>query len=276
MRGKEARRRYPAAGSRQSKLGPTGDRQSEPAPCTSKRTFDWSVLRPQAAGEPAPPATPAVWPKEGDSAAVAVAFKPVTNDRRPAAVLPLRVNDLKQFAYCPRIVFYQYTMPVQRKPTFKMEHGKAVEAIIERLESRRKLREYGLAEGTREFQVWLTSQRLGLSGRLDLMITTSQGAFPVDFKDTLDRVHHNHHVQLCAYALLIEDVLAQPVPAGFVYRVPRDDVVVVEITTELREETHRYIQAIRQMIVQERMPPLTARRARCTDCEYRNYCGDVF
>ena len=238
-----------------------------------ERAFDWSKLRPNSL--PTAPSAPTGAVPELATEDRRPDTSGATGDRVPAT-FTLRVNDLKQYAYCPRIVFYQYTMPVQRKPTFKMEHGKAVEAIIEKLESRRKLREYGLADGTREFQVWLSSQRLGLSGRLDLMITTSQGAFPVDFKDTLDRVHHNHHVQLCAYALLIEDVLAQPVPAGFVYRVPRDDVVVVEITTELREETHRYIQAIRQMIVQERMPPLTARRARCTDCEYRNYCGDVF
>jgi len=255
----------------------------------TKRSFDWSGLRSTPSDESPCPSSeaPSADGIACPSSAPATHDRlPTTDDRLPGteyrlpdtsdASIHLRVNDLKQFAYCPRIVFYQYTMPVQRKPTFKMEHGKAVEAIIERLESRRKLREYGLAEGTREFQVWLSSPRLGLSGRLDLMITTARGVFPVDFKDTLDRVHHNHHVQLCAYALLIEDVLAQPVPAGFVYRVPCDDVVVVEITAELREETHRHIQAIRQMIVQERMPPATTVRARCTDCEYRNYCGDIF
>jgi CRISPR-associated exonuclease Cas4 len=238
-----------------------------------KRSFDWSALR-STPGDESPHAGPRV-PSDGISSpspARETNERPsATEDRIPVtdyhlpdaadASVHLRVNDLKQFTYCPRIVFYQYTMPVQRKPTFKMEHGKAVEAILERLESRRKLREYGMAEGKREFQVWLSSPRLGLSGRLDLMITTARGVFPVDFKDTLDRVHHNHHVQLCAYALLIEDVLAQPVPAGFVYRVPRDDVVIVEITAELREETHRGIQAIRQMILQERMPPPTVRRA---------------
>ena len=255
-----------------------------------KRKFDWSVLRQQDNGarslEVPPPQTPTQSigaipssenvvsePATGDRLP---ATSEGTSDRRPAAVLPLRVNDLKQYAYCPRIVFYQYTMPVQRKPTFKMEHGKAVEATIEKLESRRKLREYGLADGTREFQVWLTSQRLGLSGRLDLMITTSQGAFPVDFKDTREPVYRNHWIQLCAYALLVEDVLGRPVPAGFIYRTPRDDVVIVEMTPVLRMETRQCIEEIREMIAAERMPPPTERRARCVDCEYRNYCGDIF
>jgi CRISPR-associated exonuclease Cas4 len=188
----------------------------------------------------------------------------------------LRVNDLKQYAYCQRIVFYQYTMPVQRKATFKMEHGKSVEPRLEQLEYRRKLRAYGLAEGTRAFQVRLASRRLGLSGRLDMLITTPRGFFPVDFKDTLRGVHHNHCVQLCAYALLIEDIYRQPVSTGFIYRVPRDDVIAVNITGELRAETIGCLAAMRQMIRTEHMPPATTVRARCTDCEYRNYCGDIF
>jgi CRISPR-associated exonuclease Cas4 len=232
-----------------------------------RRSFDWSGLRSEsaAAADVADDATdqPRVPP-----------VKP--NDHPPAPSVGLRVNDLKQYAYCPRIVFYQYAMPVQRKATFKMEHGKAVEDKLEHLERRRKLREYGLAEGTRRFQVWLTSQRLALSGRLDLLITTARGRFPVDFKDTREPVRHNHRVQLCAYALLVEDSLGQPVSTGFIYRVPRADVVVVDITPELRVETLSMLQAIRAMIQAERMPAPTPVGARCTDCEYRNYCGDVF
>jgi len=241
----------------------------------AKQTFDWSNLRPPASNES--PESTAPPPTEPDASGGPAT--PVAECRLPDASdasIHLRVNDLKQYAYCPRIVFYQYAMPVQRKATFKMEHGKIVEEKLEQLERRRKLREYGLAEGERRFQVWLTSSRLGLSGRLDLLITTRRGAFPVDFKDTRERVHHNHHIQLCAYALLIEDVVGTPVSTGFIYRVPRDDVVVVDITPQLRVETMGALDEIRQMIRIERMPEPTPVRARCTDCEYRNYCGDVF
>jgi CRISPR-associated exonuclease Cas4 len=240
-----------------------------------KRTFDWSNLRqpatfdqPEAAASPVAGSEPA-----SDSRALASECR--LRDAYDASI-HLRVNDLKQYSYCPRIVFYQYAMPVQHKATFKMEHGKIVEEKLEQLERRRKLREYGLAEGERRFQVWLTSLRLGVSGRLDLLITTARGAFPVDFKDTRERVHHNHHVQLCAYALLIEDVVGTTVSTGFIYRVPRDDVVVVDITPQLRLETMDALEEIRLMIRTERMPGPTPVRARCTDCEYRNYCGDVF
>lgn len=32
-------------------------------------------------------------------------------------MISIRVNDIKQYAYCPRIVFYQYCMPVEKKAT---------------------------------------------------------------------------------------------------------------------------------------------------------------
>lgn len=247
-----------------------------------KRRFDWSVLRPGSGDADATPvpdnnASAESCPEaNGKRHADGIVPPGPAGDGRRTAPIPLRVNDLKQFAYCERIVFYQYAMPVQRKPTFKMEHGKLSEEQIQRLEQRRKLREYGLAEGTRHFQVWLQSPRLGLSGRLDLLIITARHSFPVDFKETLGPVHRNHRVQLCAYALVVEEAMQRSVPSGFIYRIPRDDVLKVDITAELRAHTERLIEEIRRMIETEHMPPPTSVRARCTDCEYRNYCGDVF
>src|SRR5438105_10535076 len=118
---------------------------------------------------------------------------------------PLRVNDLKQYEYCPRIVFYNTVMPVERKASVKMERGKNEEFRLDALEKRRTLRRYDLASGTRRFHVWLESKRLGLSGKLDLLITSSQGYYPVDFKYSKGRPHKNHAFQLAGYALLVEE-----------------------------------------------------------------------
>jgi CRISPR-associated exonuclease Cas4 len=255
-----------------------------------KRQFDWSALRhPGAAAGtddaeagPRSRIPPAV-PRQSDAAdalplsdGTPVPPAPLREHKFQPNGVDIRVNDLKQFAYCPRIVFYQYTMPVERRATFKMEHGKSVEPRVEDLEKRRRLREYGLAEGVRRFQVSMRSPRLGVSGRVDLLIETPNGMFPVDFKDTTSPIRHNHYVQLCAYAMLIEETFHRPASAGFIYRVPRNDVTPVDMTPALKAETLATIEAIRTLIRSERMPDATAIRGRCTDCEYRNYCGDVF
>jgi CRISPR-associated exonuclease Cas4 len=71
------------------------------------------------------------------------------------SLIPLRVNDLKQFEYCPRIVFYNTVMPVERKATIKMARGKEAEFRLDALETRRTLKRYDLGSGERRFHVWL-------------------------------------------------------------------------------------------------------------------------
>ncbi len=188
----------------------------------------------------------------------------------------VRVNDIKQYSYCPRIVFYQYSMPVEKKATWKMERGKIEEDEIDRLEKRRKLSGYKLAEGKRQFHVWLSSAQLGLTGKLDLLIDSPEGLFPVDFKLTTGGPRRNHVFQLCAYALLLEDCYQRQVNKGFVYLIPKNDAVIFDLTTELKAETMRVLTEIREMVEREQMPPPTPARTRCTDCEYRNFCGDIF
>lgn len=193
-----------------------------------------------------------------------------------AGFVPLRVNDLKQFEYCPRIVFYNTVMPVERKATVKMERGKSEEIRLDALEKRRGLARYRLQEGERRFHVWLDSERLGLSGKLDLLIVSGQDYFPVDFKYTRGRPHRNHLVQLAGYALLVEENFKTSVQTAFIYLVPIQQVVAVDLSRGLKEQTLGYLDDIRTMVREGLLPPATSVRGRCTDCEFRNYCGDVF
>lgn len=191
-------------------------------------------------------------------------------------LIPLRVNDLKQWEYCPRIVFYNTVMPVARKSTIKMERGKQVEVTLDALEARRTLRRYHLAQGERRFNASLSSLRLGLSGKLDLLITTPEACYPVDFKYTRDRPRRNHVLQLGAYALLAEDTFDKPTPAAFIYITPTNQVIRITITEGLKDLVRRRLTEIRLMIRDAILPGPTPVRARCQECEFRNYCGDIF
>ncbi|MDQ7795011.1 MAG: CRISPR-associated protein Cas4 [bacterium] len=190
-------------------------------------------------------------------------------------MLPLRVSDVKQYAYCPRVVYYTYVLPVERRMTGKMEFGAEMHLELDRLEKRRKLRSYGLEQGTRQFHVRLQSDRLGLSGVLDLLIVSPGGRFPVEFKYVRGRPSLNHKYQLTAYAMLVEDVFGEAVRVGFVYLIPVKEIVPLEITPAAREHVAKLLRSIRSLIRAERMPPPARVQGRCVDCEYRKYCGDV-
>lgn len=186
----------------------------------------------------------------------------------------LKVSDIKQYLYCPRIIYFTYVLPVEKKVTPKMDIGKEEHIQTARLEERRQLRVYGLNEGKRIFNSYIYSERLGLEGILDMYVSTPKGVFPVDFKNTC-RTALNHKYQVISYALLLEDHLRTPVRGGFVYLIPLKRSCYIEVTPDSRLFTKRLISAIRNLILQERFPILPRRSTRCIDCEFKNYCGDV-
>jgi CRISPR-associated exonuclease Cas4 len=200
--------------------------------------------------------------------------------RRPGQASPapeqltLTVTDVKNFVYCPRVVYFMYCLP-QRPLTYKMAEGKLEHGRTEELEERRSLRAYGLTEGQREFKVHLASERLGLTGLLDMVVITVQEAIPVEFKNTTGPLGLNHKYQLVAYALLVEEQWDQPVRRGFVYRIPIKRSQELPITPNGRRFVLRALEQIRRLIATETMPLPTTRRGRCRDCEFRRFCNDI-
>ena len=186
------------------------------------------------------------------------------------------VTDLKQWGYCPRIVYYRSTMPGAGQPTFKMQEGKAAQELIETLEMRRTLREYGLEGARRRFGVWLIAPCLGLSGKLDLLLEAEAAAAVVDFKLTSSNLAENHRLQLAGYALLVEEALRLPVRHAFVYRIPDGKVFRIEISEDLRARALGAMAAIREIASERWCPEPTPVRSRCLECEYANYCADVW
>ena len=75
----------------------------------------------------------------------------------------LTVTDLKQWTYCPRVVFYQYCMPRLRPMTFKMEAGLEAHEDEKARERRRTGQLYGLTAAERIENVRIQSDTLGLS-----------------------------------------------------------------------------------------------------------------
>jgi CRISPR-associated exonuclease Cas4 len=193
--------------------------------------------------------------------------------------LLLEVTDLKQWRYCPRVVFYRFCLPAIRPVTYSMEAGVQQHVDAVALEERRSLRAYGLTEGERHFDVVLRSPRLGLSARIDLIITfpTAQGreAVVVDYKLSERDAPANYKLQLAAYALLVEEAWQVSVRRGFLYHIPKRAAEAIPITAALRRSVAATVAEIRRAIVGEQMPPPPASLGKCMSCEFRRFCNDV-
>lgn len=192
--------------------------------------------------------------------------------------MQVTVSDIRQYIYCPRVIYFTYVMPVDKKITYKMDYGKKQHIRTDMLEKRRKLNRYGFKEGRRIFHMPVSSKRLGINGVIDMVIEFKRGRLkeycPVEFKNTLHRLQKNHKYQLATYAVLLEEYFQRPVRKGFIYTIPNKKVDEIIITDNMRIHIKRTVGAIRNMIKNERFPEKRSER-RCCDCEYKNYCGDV-
>jgi CRISPR-associated exonuclease Cas4 len=154
------------------------------------------------------------------------------------------VVELRQWTYCPRVVYYHLLMTGAGRSTYKMEEGLRAQELIENLEMRRTLREYGFSDAERQFGIWLEDEKLGLSGKVDLLLKGEETAAIVDFKLTSGEVGENHRMQLAGYALLVESSLRLRVPVAFLYRIPDNGIFPVAIDDPLRTRVRRAIEAI--------------------------------
>lgn len=196
----------------------------------------------------------------------------------PESVLsaPFRVTDLKQWVYCPRILYYALCLPRVRPVTYKMEAGiEAGQDEAER-EARRSLKVYGLKQGRCVFHLALTSERLGLRGEMDMAIFCDdpEEIIPVDYKLS-DHNSPHFQMQLVAYGLLIEDEYGLFPCRAFLYSIPRRAAEEVRLTRALKKRCLKTLAAMTTMLAHEQIPEPTDKRARCLACEFRRFCNDV-
>lgn len=184
------------------------------------------------------------------------------------------VTDLKQYAFCPRVIFYERCLPHVRPRTYKMDAGQDAHEEEAGRAAQRTLAAYGLPAGERCFDVRLVSPRLRLSGKLDELVKTGDEWIPVDYK-LAKAVGTNHRVQLAAYAALLEDVEGIPVRRGFIYLIPARKTVEVPMTAALREQLRAALEEVWTLVTREIMPPATSFRNSCPACEFRRFCNDV-
>jgi len=195
--------------------------------------------------------------------------------------LLFEVTDLKQWTYCPRVLYYRYCLPEIRPITDLITAGIASHRDEGAREERRSLRNYGLEVGERAFDVPLRSQALGLHGRLDLAIAVPSRAAPgaeaivVEYKDSEKPAGPHFKLQLAAYALLLEEAWGLPVRRGFIYSIPLRTAEIISITPTLRQKVRQTVEAMRVAVTGEHMPEAPTNRRPCVSCEFRRFCNDV-
>jgi CRISPR-associated exonuclease Cas4 len=185
----------------------------------------------------------------------------------------LRINEIKNYLYCARTVYYALCLGIDRE-TDLSHAGIDAEHTTKQRMRRRKGALHAVHGGERRFDVPLVSERYRLVGRLDELVVTSEGVYLVDYKDT-DRDYGYWRMQMLAYRLAVEESGAQ-VLGCYIYSIPAQEYQLVEFRAGDERKLLALIDAIQRMLVDEHCPPPVEQIGKCRSCQYANFCGDVF
>jgi len=198
-------------------------------------------------------------------------------DSTTLELIPVRA--LNQVSYCPRLYYLEYVESVMPINEF-VEEGLFQHRRVDDPELASRTRKEGDVLRTRG--VSLSSERLGISGKLDVLEEKSDVARPVETKRSAapkdekgqPTFWENDAVQLCAQALLIEENHGVTVPNGFIYYVGSKARVEVPFDDSLRARTLEAIALIRDLAARDVPPePLPSElRHRCFGCSLATIC----
>lgn len=126
----------------------------------------------------------------------------------------------------------------------------------------------------RALPVW--SDTLGLNGKADLIeVKVARGviieARPVEYKSGRASKWANDHVQLCAQALCLEEMLGMEICEGLIFHAKSQKRSAVVFDAGLRAETLRVVNALRTMLEQAEVPPVLL-KPQCDGCSLHPVC----
>jgi CRISPR-associated protein Cas1 len=192
-------------------------------------------------------------------------------------LIPVRA--LNQVTYCRRLYYLEYVeavMPLNEH----VEDGLFQHRRVDDPDLQHRRRKEGDALHTRSVQI--SSERLGISGKLDLVEEKNGEVIPVEYKrgsgppsgNGSPPFWDNDAVQVCAQGLLLEESLGVPVRRGILYYIGSKTRVEVPLDDDLRNKTLQAIQTIRELSRMDAPPePLPAElRHRCFGCSLATIC----
>ena len=188
----------------------------------------------------------------------------------------LSISYLNALEYCPRRFYYECAL------SEFIDNAHVVEGTMrhERSDSGITTSEDGVTTLRR---VWVWSNRLKLSGFADVVEEHEGELTPIEYKKGKMGEWLNDHVQLCAQALCLEEMLHRTIEYGYIFYFGSARREKVVFTETLRQHTEQTIATAFRLLEQGVLPPplvgkqtrrsaLPALHPKCRDCSLEPLC----
>lgn len=177
----------------------------------------------------------------------------------------LPISMLNQLEYCARRFWLMYVQG-------EMEVNAAV---LEGTYQHERVHTAGrdqAGDRTTSRRVYVYSERLRLSGFIDVIEEVAGELVPVEHKHGRMGRWLNDHVQLCAQALCLEERIGRPVRRGCIFYIGSRRRVEVALDAGLRARTEAAVARAFDLAAADRIPPPEQPRPKCRDCSLEPIC----
>lgn len=196
---------------------------------------------------------------------------PPTDENTP--LVPARM--VNEWVYCPRLAYLEWVEGEWAESGDTAEGRRAHGRVDEgggRLPAPDELGE----EMTRARAVTLSSERLGVIAKMDVVEADEGIAMPVDFKKgkrphVAAGAYEPERVQICTQAMILEDN-GYKVEQGVLWYAGSRERVQVVIDEELRARTLEAIAGLRWAAASGRRPPPLENSPKCPRCSLAGIC----
>ena len=222
-----------------------------------------------------------IWPSgqnpKRDQERPASPSTPLRADRhegQDANLIPVRI--LNEFVYCPRLAYLEWVQKEWQDSADTVEgthtHRRA-DAATGKLPPATELAN---DQRARISALTLSSERLGIVAKLDVLEVDAGIATPVEYKrgkrpHVARNAYDPERVQLCAQGLLLEEA-GYSSPRGMLYFAGSRERVPVEFDDALRQLTLNTIEEIRKVVDREMIPPALEDSPKCPRCSLVSIC----
>lgn len=176
----------------------------------------------------------------------------------------IMISALEHWSYCPRQCALIHLEQTFEENLYTLRGQRVHRAADEiGVETRRGVR------AARAVPIW--SDRLGLTGRADVIEFPDGVPYPIEYKSGSRTRWGSESIQLCAQAICLEEMFTVPVPAGAVWYHGSRQRVELVFDQAMRRQVEAATGAIRAMLAGTRAPPAVNDK-RCPTCSLVDSC----
>ena len=190
---------------------------------------------------------------------------------KPVNKIP--VNLIRQWCYCPRVVYYMELNDIVIHRPAWVKQGENFHEKERQLWKRRNLSRFNLQEGEVYHNLLLKSEKLPFHGIVDMAIECSDAVYAVEFKLSTKTAKRKDWLQLTAYAMLLEEKFSKHSRFGFLTG-KGNTLYKIKIDKQKRQDVLEIASQINDMLEKGVKPDSSATAVQCCACEYINFCND--